>query len=144
MEEQQQIVRRRLRTPEQLEKHRVEQRERAANSTRVYFADPAEMEHFRFLAKKSGYPQFSKWIVQMLHNAVGGSLYPPEYVEGLKAEGERLRRWLDASREEADDYKQQVRRLQSQRDSLLILIHGLPTGAEVAARFLQQHAEVPT
>ena len=141
--EKQHYVRHRVRTPEQQEKHRIDQRARDLNSTRVYFADEAESAHFRFLARKSGYPQFSKWIVQMLHNAAGGSLYPPEYVEGLKAEGERLRRWLDASREEADDYKQQVRRLQSQRDSLLLLIHGLPSGAEVAARFLQQHAEVP-
>lgn len=115
-------------------------RGRHKRSVRVYFKTLEEMERYQLMAERAGYAAFTPWIMQMLANASGGSLYPPEYVEGLKTETERLRRWLESAREEAEDYKQQVRRLQSQRDSLLLLVHGLPNGPDVVARFLQQSA----
>jgi hypothetical protein len=104
----------------------------------LYFDSEDQLEQMKLLAQKAGYRGLSPWLLQMVLNATGGSYYPPEYVQGLKNEGDRLRRWMESAREEAEDYKQQVKRLQSQRDSLLLLIHGLPNGADVVARFLQQ------
>lgn len=106
----------------------------------VYFATEAQREELRAKSLAAGYQHFSPWIVQMVLNATNGTVYQPEYVESLKQESERLRRWLESAREEADDYKRQVRTLQDQRERLLVLLHSLPTGAEVAARFLQQSA----
>lgn len=114
------------------------QRERRQHSTELYFRDVEQMRRYQQMAGDQGYATFNGWLLQMLANATSGSTYPPEYVEGLKAEAARLRRWLDAAKEEAEDYRAQVARLQQQRDTLLTLLHGLPDGSEVAARFLQQ------
>jgi hypothetical protein len=75
----------------------------------------------------------------MIANATSGAIYPPEYVEDLKRDVEKLRSWLDTAREEATDYRQQVKLLQAHRDTLLVLLHGLPEGGEVAARWLEQN-----
>jgi hypothetical protein len=129
-----------VRSVESRERDRELGRVRSKRSLKVYFASVEEKERLELMAAKAGYLSVSAWLLQMVMNATGGSLYPPEYVEGLKTEVERLRRWLESAREESDDYKQQVKRLQSQRDSLLLLVHGLPNGADVVARFLQQAA----
>lgn len=134
--------RQRIRTEEQKERNREIVRVRAKRSLRVVFSSMEEKDQIQAMAAKAGYFSASAWMLQMIQNGASGSLYPPEYVEGLKSETERLRRWLESSREEAEDYKQQVKRLQSQRDSLLLLLHGLPNGADVVARFLQQNVVV--
>ena len=106
----------------------------------IYFQSEAQKEELHAKALASGYTAFSHWLLQMVVNATNGAIYQPEYVEGLKQDSERLRRWLDAAREEADDYKRQARQLQEQRERLLLLLHNLPDGAQAAARFLQQSA----
>lgn len=104
----------------------------------VFFQSEAQLEALKQRAKAAGYQRFSPWVLQMVLNASSGSVYQPEFVEGLKQESERLRRWLETTREEAEEYRRQVRLLQEQRDRLLLLVQGLPSGAEVTARFLQQ------
>jgi hypothetical protein len=71
-----------------------------------------------------------------LANATSGNLYPPDYVNGLKAEVAKLRAWLEKAREECDDYRAQIKALQAQRDTAVVLLAGLPDGAELAKRFL--------
>lgn len=113
---------------------------RARLRATIFFTSEKQKEEMQARALAMGYQHFSQWALQQILNATTGAIYQPEYVESLKAEGDRLRRWLDAAREEADDYKRQVRTLQDQRDRLLLLVHNLPNGADVAARFLQQSA----
>lgn len=114
------------------------QAQRRLQSVTLYFRTPAELAAFKAAAEAGGYANFNAWLLQMLANATSGAVYPPEYVEGLKKEVEKLRGWLDTARDEAADYRAQVKLLQAARDTLLTLLHGLPEGGEVAARFLEQ------
>jgi hypothetical protein len=114
------------------------QARRRLQSVELYFRSPEELAEHRLAAEAGGYSNFNAWLLQMLANATSGSVYPPEYIEGLKREVEKLRSWLDTARDEASDYRGQVKLLQAQRDTLLTLLHGLPEGGEVAARFLEQ------
>jgi len=99
-----------------------------------------ELASFRTAAAAGGYENnFNAWLLQMLANATSGAVYPPEYVDGLKRDVDKLRDWLDTAREEATDYRAQVKLLQAQRDTLLTLLHGLPDGAEVAASLSMLH-----
>ena len=105
----------------------------------LYFRDVEELEAYRRAAEEGGYGwNFNGWILQMLSNATSGSIYPPEYVEGLKKDLERARAWLETSRDENADYRVQVKTLQRERDVLLTLLQGLPPeGPELARRFLE-------
>lgn len=116
------------------------QAKRRTHSVLLYFRSVDELASYRAAAEAGGYGHnFNGWLLQMLANATSGAVYPPEYVEGLKRDVEKLRAWLDTAREEATDYRGQVKLLQAQRDTLLTLLHGLPEGAEVAARWLEQN-----
>lgn len=117
------------------------QKERRKAAVTLYFQSETELAEFRAMAESGGYRNFNQYLLQLLYNATSGSLYPPEFVEGLKQDAERLRRWLETAKEESEAYRGQTRVLLQQRDILLTLLHGLPTGAEVAARFLQQAAQ---
>lgn len=112
---------------------------RRKQSATIYFQSEQDLAAHKLVARDSGYPNFNAWILQMVQNAQSGSVYPPEYVEGIKKDADKLRSWLDAAREEASDYRAQLKHLQSQRDMLLTILHGFPEGGEVAAKFLQQH-----
>lgn len=116
-------------------------RARRRQVVEVYFQSEGQLAALKERSRAAGYQHFSPWIVQMVLNATSGTIYQPEFVEGLKQEGERLRRWLETTREEAEEYRRQVRVLQEQRDRLLLLVQGLPSGAEVTARFLQQGSQ---
>ncbi|MFA5860881.1 MAG: hypothetical protein WDA16_04220 [Candidatus Thermoplasmatota archaeon] len=117
---------------------RAYQASRRAQAVMLYFRSVDELAAYRAAAEEGGYAKFNTWILQMLANAGSGSLFPPEYVDGLKRELEKTRSWLETSRDENADYRAQLKLLQAQRDTLLTLLHGLPDGAEVAARFLEQ------
>lgn len=104
----------------------------------LYFRSVEELAAHKAAAEAGGYANFNAWLLQMIANATSGSVYPPEYVEGLKREVEKLRAWLDTARDEAADYRAQVKVLQNERDVLLTLLHGLTGGPEIAARFLEQ------
>lgn len=117
------------------------QARRRLQSVDLYFRSPEELAEHRAAAEAGGYSNFNAWLLQMIANATSGTVYPPEYVEGLCKEVEKLRAWLDTAREEATDYRSQVKVLQAQRDSLLSLMHGLPDGPDVAARFLEQSSK---
>lgn len=117
---------------------RAYQASRRAQAVTLYFRTPEELAAYRNAASEGGYATFNGWILQMLANAGSGSLFPPEYVDGLKRDLEKTRSWLETSRDENQDYRGQLKLLQAQRDTLLTLLHGLPEGAEVAARFLEQ------
>lgn len=118
------------------EAHAEYNRQRRKAAHQLYFENRDALLNYQGMARASGYASFNKWLLQMIMNATSGSLYPPDYVESLKAEADRMRRWLENTREEAEDLRAQVKTLQSQRDSLIVLMHGLPTGPEAAARFL--------
>lgn len=109
------------------------QARRRLQSVDLYFRSPEELAQHRAAAEAGGYSNFNAWLLQMLANATSGTVYPPEYVGGLKREVDKLRGWLDTARDEASDYRVQVKLLQAQRDTLLTLLHGLPEGGEVAA-----------
>lgn len=115
------------------------QARRRRQSVVLYFRTTDELTEHRLAAMASGYEHnFNAWLLQMIRNATSGVVFPPEYVEAIKRDLEKTRAWLDTSREENQDYRGQVKLLQAQRDTLLTLLHGLPDGAEVAARFLEQ------
>ncbi|SRR5581483_3306985 len=117
-------------------------KERRDRSSTVYWPTLMDLRARKEQARLAGFgSDFSAWVVQMVANAISGSVFPPEYVESLKQEVERLRRWLETAREETEEYRKQNRRLQEQREKLIVLLHGLPTGAEVVARFLQQEVQ---
>ncbi|HUR69796.1 MAG TPA: hypothetical protein VM370_11180 [Candidatus Thermoplasmatota archaeon] len=97
-----------------------------------------ELAAHRAAAEAGGYANFNAWLLQMIANATSGSVYPPEYVEGLKKEVEKLRSWHDTARDAAADYRAQVKVLQNDRAVLLTLLHGVTGGAEIAARFMEQ------
>src|SRR5438552_1026802 len=99
------------------------QAQRRLQCVNLYFRSPAELASHRAAAEAGGYANFNAWLLQMIANATSGSVYPPEYVEGLKREVEKLRDWLDTARDGAADYRAQVKLLQAQRDSLLSLMH---------------------
>lgn len=117
---------------------RAYQAQRRAQAVTLYFRSPEELAAYRTAAAEGGYATFNAWILQMLANAGSGSLYPPEYVDGLRRDLEKTRAWLETARDENQDYRAQLKLLQAQRDTLLTLLHGLPDGPEVAARFLEQ------
>ncbi len=104
----------------------------------LFFKSREELDRFRAMSEACGYASFNAWLLQMIYNATSGSLFPPDYVDGMKSELDRNRRWLESAREEAEDLRGQVRVLQQQRDSLVVLMHGLPNGPETAARYLMK------
>lgn len=114
------------------------QARRRLQCVNLYFRSPEDLAQHQASAEAGGYSNFNAWLLQMIANATSGSVYPPEYVEGLKREVEKLRAWLDTARDEAADYRTQVKVLQAERDVLLTLLHGLTGGPEVATRFLEQ------
>lgn len=116
------------------------QARRRQQSVVLYFRTTEDLLQHREAARASGYEHnFNAWLIQMIANATSGTVFPPEYVEALKRDLEKARSWLDVAREENQDYRAQVKLLQAQRDTLLTLLHGLPDGGEVAARFLEQN-----
>lgn len=121
------------------------QARRRHQSVVLYFRSAEELDTHRAAAAASGYEHnFNAWLLQMVANATSGTVFPPEYVEAIKKDLEKARTWLETAREENQDYRGQVKLLQAQRDTLLMLLHGLPEGADVAARFLEQAtAQVP-
>ncbi len=114
------------------------QAQRRLQCVNLYFRSIEELAAHKAAAEAGGYANFNAWLLQMLANATSGTVFPPEYVEGIKKEVEKLRGWLDTAREEATDYRGQVKVLQNERDVLLTLLHGVTGGAEIAARFLEQ------
>lgn len=115
------------------------QARRRRQSVVLYFRSETELAEHRLAAASSGYEHnFNAWLLQMVANATSGSVFPPEYVEAIKKDLEKTRAWLETAREENQDYRAQVKLLQADRDTLLTLLHGLPDGADVAARFLEQ------
>jgi hypothetical protein len=116
------------------------QAKRREQSVQLYFRSVEELEAFKAAAEAGGYSNFNAWLLQMLQHATSGAVFPVDYVDGLRKDLEKLRDWLDTAREEATDYRSQVKLLQAQRDALLTLLHNLPEGGEVAARWLDQNA----
>lgn len=118
---------------------RAYQASRREQAVDLYFRSVHELTAYKAAAAEAGFAaNFNGWILQMIQNASSGSLFPPEYVDDLKRDLEKTRSWLETSRDESADYRAQVKLLQAQRDTLLTLLHDLPDGAEVAARFLTQ------
>ena len=117
------------------------QRQRRTLSVALYFRSIGEKKAYKAMAAAAGYSNFNAWLCQMIANATQGRLYPEGYVEELQQEVERLRKQLEGARMTVEDYHAQTRDLLRQRDELLTILHGLPTGAHAAARFLQKNAE---
>lgn len=118
------------------------QRQRRALLHDLYFKSVQEKASLREMAEADGYAHdFNAWLLLKVHAAMSGSIYPPEYVEGLKAQLERVSGWHDTARDEATSYRAEVATLRQQRETLLYLLTELPGGAEVAARFLEQQQD---
>lgn len=126
--------------PEQTRPSRAEyQRQRRLLLHDLYFKSRAEKEELRALASEDGYGHdFNAWLLLKIYASLSGSVYPAEYVEGLKAQLERVTTWHEAARDEAQAYRAEVKTLQQQKETLLFLLNGLPDGAEVATRWLEQ------
>lgn len=118
------------------------QKQRRALLHDLYFPSPQEKARLQALAGEEGFPNFNAWILLKLYAGLEGNTYPPGYVESLEADLERVRGWLEASRDEAGEYRKEVKTLQAQKETLLFLLHELPGGADVAARFLQNQTQV--
>lgn len=116
------------------------QASRRAHSVTLYFRSVEELEDYKQQAQAGGYGNFNAWLLQMLANATSGAVFPPEYVEGLRKDLERARAWLETSRDEAADYRAQLRTLQQQRDALAVLAHRAAEPEAVARILAQQGA----
>ena len=116
------------------------QRQRRALLHDLYFPSAQEKARLQAMAGDEGFPNFNAWVLLKLYAGLEGTTYPAGYVEGLQADLERTRDWLESSRDEAIAYRSEVKTLQSQKETLLLLLHELPGGPEVAARFLQASA----
>ena len=115
------------------------QRQRRLLLHDLYFKSQTEKEELRALAAADGYGHdFNAWLLLKVHASLSGSVFPVEYVEGLKTQLERVTGWHEAARDEAQAYRAEVKTLQQQKDTLLFLLNGLPGGAEVATRWLEQ------
>ena len=111
------------------------QRERRARIVGVCFPSLEDLAAKQKMAEKAGYAHnFAGWLLQQIQNATSGNVYPPEYVEGLRKEAERLREWLESAQEQVSDYRARERVLQAQRDDLLLLV--TKKDPEGAAAFL--------
>lgn len=100
------------------------QAERRQQMHYLYFDSPEDLARHRAMAEAQGYGNrlFNAWLLQMVANGASGSMYPPEYVSGLEKELERVRGWLDGTRDENTAQRAEVRTLQQQRDALLALV----------------------
>jgi hypothetical protein len=108
----------------------------------LYFKSVEEKADLKAMAEAEGYAKdFNGWLIIKIHASLSGSIFPAEYVEGLKTQLERVTKWHEAAREEANAYRSEVATLRQQKDTLLLLLHELPEGAEVAARWMQRQAQ---
>ena len=128
------------RRSERLQKKRENQAERQTRSVPLAFGTVEERERFRRMGEEAGYGTFNAYLLQLLHYATSGSIYPPEYVDGLRKEVEKLRSWLDQSRDENAELRGDLKQVRAQKETLLLLLNEQPTGPEVVARFLEQQA----
>ncbi|GEM_PF-2638552 len=114
------------------------QAQRRQQAVTLYFASPEERARFRKLAADAGYSRdFSGWLIQKVIHATSGHLYPPGYVDELKAENSRLRSRLEQARDDMEDYRAQLRALQGERDTAVVLLAGrLPDGEQIIKRYL--------
>ncbi|MHB8604122.1 MAG: hypothetical protein ACYDCK_02610 [Thermoplasmatota archaeon] len=111
------------------------QAERRRHSVLLTFRDEEEKLRFQACAKAAGYVSVNAYLVQLLHNATSGTIYPPDYVESLKREVEKLRTWLDQAREENTDLRKDTKTLAAQKETLVFLLQDLPGGKEVADEY---------
>lgn len=124
---------------EQKPRNRAEyQRERRKQSTDLYFGSPEELEAFREMSRQAGYGTLNKYILHLVRIATSGNVYPPDYVEGLKANVEKLEKRLEAARDENQDYRAESRGLSVEKDILISMMLGLPQGNEAVSKFFEQ------
>src|SRR5581483_4013604 len=114
------------------------QAERRKHSILVTFKDQAEKASFEADAEAAGYASFNAYLLQLLHNATSGVLYPPDYVEGLRSEVEKLRAWLDQAREENVDLRRDLKALQANEMNLGWILNDVPDGKEILERYRQR------
>jgi HPt (histidine-containing phosphotransfer) domain-containing protein len=103
----------------------------------VYASSPDEKERIHEQAASAGFPSVSAYCLNAVRQYASARLYPPEYVESLKAEVAKLREWLEKAREEAEDYRASIKALQLERDTAVILACGTKEGhAEVKRQLI--------
>lgn len=91
----------------------------------VYFRDAATKSNAQAKAASMGYSGCSAWILQMIEVATSGQVYPSEYVEDLRSELERLRRWVEQKDEQIASLRKDVRLAEIQKDDLYTVLAGL-------------------
>lgn len=98
-------------------------RERRKHAMTLYFKDPAEKELYEGLAREAGYHRNPNgYILQMLANARSGAIVPPEVLEGLRKDVEKLKEWLDQAREENAELRSENRLLRREASDLRVLV----------------------
>jgi len=117
------------------------QAERRKHSYPVAFKDEAEKARFEAMAQEAGYVSFNAFLLQLLRNATSGAIYPPEYVDGLRKEVEKLRAWLDQARAEGAELRADNKALLAQKDTLVFLLTELPGGPDAMQDFERSHGK---
>ena len=92
---------------------RAYQASRPAQAVPLYFRRTKQLAAYRGVSAEGGYATFNGWILQMLANAVSGSLFPLVYVDGLKGDLDKTRSWLETSRDENTDDRSHVKLFRS-------------------------------
>lgn len=95
---------------------------RKAGSITLYFKDEAERAHYHELARAAGYARFNDYMLHMLANAASGRVYPPEYVDRIEKEAEKLRGWVAQKDGQIGELSGEVRTLLRQREDLRVLL----------------------
>lgn len=111
----------------------------------VYASSPEEKAEIARHAQDSGYGKnVSGYCLLALRHYQSGRLYPPGHVERLERELARLREWHEKDQEKIEDYRTQIKALQAARETAVVLLAGLPNGAELAKRLLPQATQGAT
>ncbi|GEM_PF-3775699 len=114
---------------------------RRKHSYPLAFKDETEKARFEAMAAQAGYVSFNAYLLQQLRNATSGAIYPPEYVDGLRKEVEKLRAWLDQAREEAGELRKDGKLLAAEKETLVFLINATKDGKDTLADFERMHGK---
>lgn len=113
------------------------QKERRRLLHDLYFPSVEEKARLQALAAVEGFGHdFNAWLLLKLYASLSGNVYPAGYVEGIQADLERVRGWLESSREDAASSAAEVKALRARLEVLLVMVSELPAGGEIVARFL--------
>ena len=104
---------------------------RKRGSFTVYAPNDEQLREAQERARIAGYANFNAWLLHLVQITQAGSIFPPQYVQGLEKSVEQLRAWLEQKDQQLVDYARENRTRMRQREDLCVLLAS--TGHEEAA-----------